>query len=74
MSGVSLVAPSASLYESWLDSRDEWGGVGVHQPGAGLGVANQLGLDLASRSGFEQWVQELLMQPGAEPSWGWWRP
>ncbi len=68
MSEASLVEPTAGLHTSWLSSRDEWGGADVDQPGAGLGVARELGLDLASRSGFERWVRELLMQPVAAPT------
>ena len=52
---------------SWLESRDEWGGPQADQPGSALGVAQRLDLDLASRDGFGQWVQELLAQPEALP-------
>lgn len=77
MSEVSLVGPTTGLHESWLDSRDEWGGADVHQPGSGIGVAHQLGLDLESRIEFERWVRELLQptagsRPDAVPATNWW--
>ncbi len=64
---VDLVAPDEALWVSWLESRDEWGGPQADQPGSALGVAQRLDLDLASRDGFGQWVQELLAQPEALP-------
>lgn len=67
MGKLSLIAPDARLHGSWLDASDEWGGPEAAQPGAALGAAQRLGLDLASQNGFARWVDELLGQPSAEP-------
>lgn len=49
-----LIAPTARLHASWLESRDEFGR-GVHQDGTGYGVAG----DLDSAAGFAEWVRRL---------------
>jgi predicted acetyltransferase len=49
-----LIAPTAALHDSWIESRDEWGR-GVHQDGAGL----REGDDVDSPDGFADWVARL---------------
>jgi predicted acetyltransferase len=49
-----LIAPTARLHASWIESRDEWGR-GVHQDGAGLRAAD----DVDSPEGFAAWVARL---------------
>ncbi|MGW4947603.1 GNAT family N-acetyltransferase [Actinoplanes sp. NPDC004185] len=51
---AELIAPTARLRESWLRSRDEWGG--AHQDGAGLRPED----DVDTPDGFAAWVRRLL--------------
>jgi predicted acetyltransferase len=59
-----LILPTTRLHASWLTARDEWGGHGVHQPGAALWRAD--GCDLDSPDGFTAWVTRL--RGDADPS------
>lgn len=52
-----LIAPTTRLYDSWLESRDEWGR-GINQDGAGLGADD----DVDTPEDFSVWVQELHQQ------------
>lgn len=60
-----LIAPTARLHDSWIDSRDEWGR-GVHQDGAGLRETD----DVDSPEGFRAWVAR-LNSAGQSPPDGW---
>jgi predicted acetyltransferase len=70
-----LIAPTADLHESWLESREEWGR-GVHQAGTGLGPDT----DVDSPEGFAAWVRALRDQSdpavpvpaGRVPASYWW--
>jgi predicted acetyltransferase len=56
-----LIAPTARLRDSWLESREEWGR-GMHQDGAGLHASD----DVDTVDGFAAWVSRL--HRAAEPS------
>ncbi|WP_433790228.1 GNAT family N-acetyltransferase [Actinoplanes sp. CA-252034] len=49
-----LIAPTAALHASWIESRDEWGR-GVHQDGAGLREVDEVD----TPEGFAAWVDRL---------------
>ncbi|MFZ5849483.1 MAG: GNAT family N-acetyltransferase [Actinomycetota bacterium] len=74
---LRLVDPSERLHVSWLESRDEWGR-GVHQPGTGLWLADDLDLD--SAEGFSTWLARLRREsdtsvppdPGKVHASYWW--
>jgi predicted acetyltransferase len=65
---AELIAPTARLHASWLESRDEWGH-GVHQDGSGL----RPGTEVESAAGFAAWVRQLTDQedPAVPPQPGW---
>ncbi|MDR6988458.1 putative acetyltransferase [Paenarthrobacter nitroguajacolicus] len=50
----TLVTPSTSFYESFIESHREWNG--AHQDGAGVHMAG----DITSPEGFADWVQQLV--------------
>jgi predicted acetyltransferase len=52
----TLIGPTERLHVSWLEARGEWGR-GVHQAGAGLGLAHDLDVDTSS--GFSAWLERL---------------
>ncbi|MFF0752824.1 GNAT family N-acetyltransferase [Streptomyces sp. NPDC004267] len=54
-----LIAPTARLHASWLESHAEWG-PGGHQDGAGLWLAADA--DLADPGAFADWVAQLRAQ------------
>ncbi|MEU4623675.1 GNAT family N-acetyltransferase [Actinoplanes sp. NPDC023801] len=60
-----LIAPTARLHASWIESRDEWGR-DVHQDGAGL----REGDEVDSPEGFGAWVAGLNAAE-LEPPDGW---
>lgn len=70
MTTVVLRPPTAALFDSWLQSWDEWGT--ADQDGAGVFFAQKFGWDLRSPQGFARWVQLLneMDMPGAVPPEG----
>lgn len=70
MTTVVLRPPTAALFDSWLQSWDEWGT--ADQDGAGVFFAQKFGWDLRSPQGFARWVQLLneMGMPGAVPPEG----
>ena len=75
---IDLSPPSEALWSSWLESQHEWGGPSAQQPGSGLWLAHNMGVDPATPDGFATWVDALRQQPAAPtspntvPSTFWW--
>jgi predicted acetyltransferase len=60
-----LIAPTARLHSSWIESRDEWGR-GVHQDGTGLREVDEVD----TPEGFAEWVARLNAAARVAPD-GW---
>ncbi|SDS22338.1 GNAT family N-acetyltransferase [Actinoplanes derwentensis] len=60
-----LITPTTRLYESWTESRDEWGH-DEHPPGAGLRATDEVG----TAAGFAAWVARLRAAEVSVPD-GW---
>lgn len=60
-----LIAPTAALHASWIESRDEWGR-GVHQDGSGL----RPGDEVDTPDDFAAWVAGLIESEKQAPE-GW---
>ena len=58
-----LITPIVGLHESWLSAREEFG-IGVHQDGAGLSIADEV----TTPEGFAAWVARLRAAADPEPN------
>jgi predicted acetyltransferase len=55
----ALIQPTASMYETFRDCREDWGaGPGLHEDGFGIDEND----DVDSPEGFQRWVRRMLSQ------------